>query len=633
MDTDPERTPPHLDELFERMGVAPETIRTALDERMVLTTVARTTLPPPAVLASRPELVLGREIGRGGMGLVVLAEQTALGREVAVKRLRPDVGGEDAIRALLQEALVTGALEHPNIVPIYQLEFRERGAPLIVMKRIEGVPWSDCIADPSKLPGLGPGEDVLAAHLRILDQVCNAVAFAHSRRIVHRDLKPANVMIGAFGEVYVLDWGLAFCLDPEAAGGRLPTARHQIGIAGTPCYMAPEMTIEDASVIDERTDVYLLGAVLHHVVTGQPRHVGENLREVLASVCKSRPHDYGPGVPPELAAIMNRAMHQDPAGRFPSAEALKGALREFAGHQASRELTREAAERLEPLIALLTGPQGGTPGRAHDLFGECRFGFQQALRLWPDNREARRGLTRALLAMLEFEIRRENLPAAAALLTELQGDAGELGGKVGELAGRLRRARREIAALREFQDDHDLRKGSRSRSYAAMVFAATSSINLLLFFLDRSGLVTWSARLYIAHGIGMLALVGVVLLVFWRGLMQNQANRQVVYTLVGIGVITCLYRVLVVATGQSLRVSFGLEYLFWGLGMGVISMFAERRLVIAGLVLFAGGIAGALWPGAVLFTSFVGTLAGMLWTAHVWWPRTARRAEGGAPRH
>ena len=496
------------------------------------------------------------------------------------------------------------------------------------MKRIEGVPWSDCIADPSKLPGLGAGEDALAGHLRILDQVCNAVAFAHSKRIVHRDLKPANVMIGAFGEVYVLDWGLALCLDPAGAGGRFPTAHGQVGIAGTPCYMAPEMTLEDPGAIDERTDVYLLGAVLHQVVTGKPRHLGSNLREVLSSVCRSRPYDYGPEVPPELADIMNRATDQDPARRFPSAEALRNALREFAGHRASLELTREASERLEPLVALLSGPIGGSPGLAHDLFGECRFGFQQALRLWPDNRDARRGLTRALLAMLELEIRRENLPAAAALLGELQGDAGELGGKVGELASRLRRAQREIAALRELQHQHDLRKGSRSRSYAAMVFAAASLVNLCLYYLDATGVVAWSARLYLAHGIGMLALVGVVLLAFWSGLTQNQANRQVLYTLVGAGVIAMLFRGLVVATGQPLRVSFGLEYLFWGLGMCVISMFAERRLVIAGLFLFAGAIAGALWPVGVLLTSFLATAAAMSWTAYVWWPRPDSRRRG-----
>ena len=625
MDTEPDRTRRHLDELFDKLGVAPDTVRSDLDQRMVLTQHAPSNPPVTAPAAVRPELVLGREIGRGGMGLVVLAEQTALGREVAVKRLRPDVGGDQAIGALLHEALITGALEHPNIVPIYQLEIRENGAPLIVMKRIEGVPWSACIADPSKLPGLVPGEDVLAAHLRILDQVCNAVAFAHSKRIVHRDLKPANVMIGAFGEVYVLDWGLALCLDPDGAGGRFPTASHPLGVAGTPFYMAPEMTVDEPGIIDERTDVYLLGAVLHQVVTGRPRHLGENLREVLESVARSRPVDYGPDVPAELAAIMNRAMHLDPDERFPSAEALRNALREFAGHQASVQLTREAGERLDPLIALLTGPVDGPPGRAHDLFGECRFGFQQALRLWPDNRAARRGLTRALLAMLEFEIRRENLPAAAALLAELQGDAGELGGKVGEMASRLRRAQREIAALRAFQRDHDLERGSRSRSYAAMVFAAASCVNLILFWLDRAGLVRWSERLYLAHGVGMLALVGVVLLIFWPGLTQNQANRQVLYTLVGAGLIGMLFRGLVVVTGQPLKVSFALEYLFWGLGMCVISMFAERRLVVSGLCLFAGATAGALWPAGVLFTSFLATATAMSWTAWVWWPRAAGR--------
>jgi hypothetical protein len=156
VDTEPDPTRRHLDELFEKLGVAPDTVRSDLDQRMVLTQHAPSNPLLPAPAAIRPELVLGREIGRGGMGLVVLAEQTALGREVAVKRLRPDVGGEQAIGALLHEALITGALEHPNIVPIYQLELRENGAPLIVMKRIEGVPWSACIEDPSKMPGLVP---------------------------------------------------------------------------------------------------------------------------------------------------------------------------------------------------------------------------------------------------------------------------------------------------------------------------------------------------------------------------------------------------------------------------------------------------------------------------------------------
>jgi len=206
-------------------------------------------------------LDLEQTIGEGGMGIVRLATQRSLGRKVAVKTLRPAARNEVATLRLLREAWVTGTLEHPNIVPVYDLGLDEDGSPIIVLKRIEGVEWGDIMRDANAARARYGAEDLLEYNLRILLQLCNAVSLAHARGVLHRDLKPENVMIGSFGEVYLVDWGIAVSLTADALG-RLPLAVDQNEMAGTPYYMAPEM-LGALGKLSVRTDVYLLGAILH----------------------------------------------------------------------------------------------------------------------------------------------------------------------------------------------------------------------------------------------------------------------------------------------------------------------------------------------------------------------------------
>lgn len=575
--------------------------------------------PPPG---SGSPLVIGRELGRGGMGLVNLAEQTTLGRQVAVKQLRREVRSREARDALLQEAWIAGALEHPNIVPIYQLDYDEEGEPLIVMKRIEGVPWSDYLCRPDSIPGLRDGADILEQHLQIFLQVCNAIHFAHSRKIVHRDLKPHNVMIGGFGEVYVLDWGLAVSLEADRADGRLPLARDSTGIAGTPAYMAPEMAVGNAQAIDERTDVYLLGAILHEIVTGRPRHQGADLRAVLQSAFHSSPIDYGDDVPDELAAICNRATHADPDQRFASAQKLGDAVREFIGHRSSIQLASETAARLAALEQLVSAGDSADQGAILDLSVECRFGFQQALRIWPGNVEARLGLERTLAATIDFEIRRDNVAAASALLAELpERAAAALGDAVADLERRLHRKRDELAALRQMEHEQDLNRGQRARSYAALSLAVGSFANLVLYVLLRRGVVEFSAASYLTYGIGSLVVMSAIVVVFWRPLMQNRTNRDIVYTVAATAGVVMVYRILAVAAGLSYPVSFALEYLFWGLGFMLVAILKEPKLMLGASLLLCGGAVGAFWPAHSLLAAFLAAFSAMGWMALVWWPR------------
>ena len=295
------------------------------------------------------ELELRGLLGEGGMGRVLLGAQRSLGRDVAVKTAHP--GADDATNdALVTEGIVTGGLEHPNIVPIHLLGLDAAGLPVLVMKRVVGVSWGDLLADPAhaawtRLPMLP--QDRTRAHLEILMQVASALAFAHARGWVHRDLKPDNVMIGEFGEVYLMDWGLA-----ARAGERI------VGLTGTPAYMAPEM-VQPNGVVDARTDVYLLGASLHHVLAGTPRHAGDALKVVLEAAWISAPVVYGADVPDELGALANRATAVDPAARPDGALAFRQAILDYLAHRSATSLAVVADERLAELEAALAagGPE------------------------------------------------------------------------------------------------------------------------------------------------------------------------------------------------------------------------------------------------------------------------------------
>ncbi len=339
----------------------------------------------------RTDLEVRGVIGEGGMGRVLLARQHSLSREVAVKTAKPDAN-ESARLAILEEGAITGRLEHPAIVPVHVLGLDAAGWPALVMKRIEGVSWDVLLGDPAH-PGWegweGDASNRLAGHLQILISVCNALHFAHSREVVHRDVKPQNVLIGRFGDVYVADWGVA------TARGSTHTT-----LCGTPAFMAPEMV--GGGVVDERTDVYLLGATLHAVLTGKHRHPGATLAEVLSHARASPFFDYPPEVPTELASLANQACHLEPGQRPPSARAFRDEVLSYLRHRDARALTEQAQRRVAELEVLEAKAPGDLESRARveRLLSEAQFGLEQALAQWPQNVAAKTSLAR-VEAMLE----------------------------------------------------------------------------------------------------------------------------------------------------------------------------------------------------------------------------------------
>lgn len=286
------------------------------------------------------------EIGRGALGRVFLAYDRHIGRNVAIKELLTGVqemlGSSSSIaeiinRRFLREARVTGQLEHPAIMPVYEIGLRADGTYYYAMRRVRGRTLTAAIGEAGSLR-----ERLhLLPHFR---DVCNALAYAHSRGVIHRDLKPDNILIGEFGETVVLDWGLAKVLgEADASEGRL-SADHDAmvstdGLAtvagyamGTPCYMPPEQALGEVERMDARSDVYALGSILYELMTGSPPFKGAPGREVLERVITAPPPKVAerePDAPAELIAVVGKALQKEPTDRYADAAGLAAEIEAY----------------------------------------------------------------------------------------------------------------------------------------------------------------------------------------------------------------------------------------------------------------------------------------------------------------
>jgi serine/threonine protein kinase len=340
---------------------------------------------PPLPMVSDVYYRTVREIARGGMGRIVAAEDHRLGRQVALKEL---LDPESDQRGRFQrEALITARLQHPGIVPVYEAGRWPSGEPFFAMKLVSGRPLDRVIAEAR----------TLEARLALLPRIAaatDAIAYAHSQRVVHRDLKPANVLIGEFGETVVIDWGLAKNLDeadsPESTvravrAAKQPTSQPAVtsagastltvagSVMGTPAYMAPEQARGEP--VDQRADVFALGAMLYHLLAGVPPYNARTATEVIAAAAVGKVVPLAarePGAPPDLAAIVQRAMSPLPIDRYDDAGELASELRRFltgqlvsahrytAGQRVGRFVRRHRAAVTIAALAAIGFASGGT---------------------------------------------------------------------------------------------------------------------------------------------------------------------------------------------------------------------------------------------------------------------------------
>jgi serine/threonine protein kinase len=325
--------------------------------------VAATSAAP----ASPPGYELLDEIGHGGMGVVYRARDTALDRDVAVKLLSERYAPDSvAAQRFLREARITGQLQHPGIPAVHQVGTLADGRPFLAMKLIKGSTLEALLKyrfDPSAERG---------RLLAIFEAICQAVGYAHAHRVIHRDLKPANIMVGAFGEVQVMDWGLAKVLGEEtpATADALAAEETQAwtrvspspansshtqagSLIGTPAFIPPEQAGGEIERVNERADVFGLGALLSVILTGKPPYVGETFESVRVQALRGRLDDCfarleASGAEPELVALCKKCLAFEPADRPADAGAVAEAvagLRAAADERARQaELERVQAE-------------------------------------------------------------------------------------------------------------------------------------------------------------------------------------------------------------------------------------------------------------------------------------------------
>jgi serine/threonine-protein kinase len=332
----------------------------------------------------------GALIGQGGMGEVMLATDEHIGREVVVKRIRAADPTAEELSRFVREARVQGRLEHPAVVPVHDLGVDRDGRPYFVMKRLAGTDMSELL----RRLQAGTEPDEVGRRrllLRAFADVCLAVEFAHSHGVIHRDLKPANIMLGDYGEVYVLDWGVARATaEPDAAGAAstaaaagepgteadtvpgggsepadlgvaatvppqsgahdlahdlaLDTGDTRVGtVLGTPPYMAPEQLVGERA--GPPADIYALGCILYEIAAGELLHTRARAVGEAYVPVDARPSQRRPDAPPELDAICERATRVDPAERYPSARALGNAVQAYLDGDRDVVMRRELAQQ------------------------------------------------------------------------------------------------------------------------------------------------------------------------------------------------------------------------------------------------------------------------------------------------
>jgi serine/threonine protein kinase len=372
--------------------------------------------------------VLG-ELGRGGMGEVLRVRDRDLKRDVAMKRLLANphagqsVGTRDDLIRFIEEAQATGQLEHPNIVPVHDIGLDAEGRVYFTLKYVQGLSLKKVIRGRA---GVGAESGTFRAEysalrmIEILISICQAVAYAHSKRIIHRDLKPDNVMLGKYGEVLVMDWGLAKVLGSKRTDRnrrektvKISTSRAEDAsqatmegsIAGTPAYMSPEQAEGKISELNERTDIYSLGAILYEVLTGEPPYGGGTALEVIRQVVADAPRTlkkrkgvfgFSP-IPRELGAICDRAMARRPEDRYATVSDMRADLQAYLENlpvsaapdnwlqqfgkwvkRNRRQVQSSALTAAAVLLLVFTGWLGWHTWRLHQLINEGRNRLEAA---------------------------------------------------------------------------------------------------------------------------------------------------------------------------------------------------------------------------------------------------------------
>jgi len=396
-----------------------------------------------------------KEVARGGMGAILLAQDKAIQRELAVKVMRPEVADSEEHRLrFLEEAQVTGQLEHPNIVPIHELGKDADGNLYFTMKLVKGKSLGDIVRE-LKDSGDGP---TLSELLGVYLKICDGIAFAHSKGVIHRDLKPDNIMVGEFGEVQIMDWGLAKVLGekeqsgPEAPAGEQAEATESAirradtvksvrtesdvaltvdgQITGTPAYMPPEQAEGKLELIDHRSDVYSLGAILYEILTLERPIEGDTVHKVLLNVSEGKitpPEQRTPErhIPKELSAVVMKATVKNRRKRYQSVQGLGQDIKLFLE---GRSVSAKEDSFVEAFAKLVKRNRAASIAAGVALLVVLAVGTAFTI----DNAKKRRIAEEARDAAIEAQEKQRETALTASMELALQAVRAAEGGEIGE---------------------------------------------------------------------------------------------------------------------------------------------------------------------------------------------------------
>ena len=387
------------------------------------------------------DLIVEDSLGIGGMGTVYLARQQSMNREVAVKRSHHASGEGPSYGSVQAEGLLFGKLDHPNIPPVHMVGRDTNGHSVLVMKRIDGTDLHTMLKNPEHPRWVDIEGEQLSWMLNVFISVSHAVDHAHSRHVLHRDIKSENIMVCDFGQIFLIDWGIAVDLQDEES------ATTKGKFIGTPCFAAPEMAT-NGLVLGPRTDVYLLGAMLLEMVSGSVLYRGCTLKEIVHKVRNNEREPIPKSVPRKLAEIIAKATAHEVDERYSSVKELLSAVRKY---KSDRHLYANLGRAEQKMTNL------------EEWLQDQRTDSQTAYRFMTDAHEAlallktvlkggvavdyvRRMLAKNVTLQTRYAILTEQFGVANTLLAELSNEMGDASPWVTKLAGEIAEAKETAKA-------------------------------------------------------------------------------------------------------------------------------------------------------------------------------------------
>ncbi|BBM86175.1 serine/threonine protein kinase [Candidatus Uabimicrobium amorphum] len=363
------------------------------------------------------------------------AWQNKLKRKVSIKKI-PSTSHNNKV---LTEAQVTAYLEHPNILPIHNIEENAQGQTLLVMKLLEGYSWSQLLHPQTEEQKNKSKQYNLSAHIRILTKVCNAVRYAHSKGIVHCDLKPENVLIGNYGEVLVIGWGIAVSVDNDVKKVSILYKDSICEPMGTPCYMPPELAEGRGKDISTTTDIYLLGAILYEILHKSAPRKNKNLWNTLLEAQSGTLPKFDGKNPQNLINTCQRAMAKHTHLRYQTVDEFQMEIESFLSNQESVVISDEAKSNLDNCLERMKNlnseivktkkksfftkrqekQKEKLKAHLYDMFIESIFGFKNASEIWQENVEAIQGEITARLEYANFAFQNADTNLALSQLEKL----------------------------------------------------------------------------------------------------------------------------------------------------------------------------------------------------------------------